>query len=92
MHISTKGKIDEILHSIHRNINTVHIFHSGLRRISSSKLGTGRTADQVLRPGLSAGISGAGYAEDGQSITSSMMSSVAIAPEASQTEARESPR
>ena len=38
-------------------------------------LGSSRTSDAQYRPGLSAGISGAGYLEDGRSVTSSVQSS-----------------
>ena len=41
----------------------------------SGELGASRTSDTEYRPGLSAGISGAGYLEDGRSVTSSLQSS-----------------
>lgn len=61
----------------------------GLRQRIKSKFGFD---DQRYRPGLSAGISGAGYAEDGQSICSSMMSSVLAVQKTSETDTRESRR
>ena len=41
----------------------------------SGDLGASRTSDTEYRPGLSAGISGDGYLEDGRSVASSIQSS-----------------
>lgn len=49
----------------------------------------GGESGQLYRPGLSAGISGAGYAEDGRSVASSVQSSVAAVSQANCAEARE---
>ena len=51
-----------------------------------SSLGGGENG-QLYRPGLSAGISGAGYAEDGRSVASSIQSSVAAVSQANQPKA-----
>lgn len=59
---------------------------TGQKRGSKPKSGTTET----YRPGLSAGISGAGYAEDGRSITSSIQSSMAAVSQTN--EAREQDR
>ncbi|XP_060554771.1 pericentriolar material 1 protein-like isoform X2 [Ruditapes philippinarum] len=63
---------------------------TGTKRGSKSK--SSSSDKEVYRPGLSAGISGAGYAEDGRSITSSIQSSVAAVSQANQAEMRESTR
>ncbi|XP_053399542.1 pericentriolar material 1 protein-like isoform X2 [Mercenaria mercenaria] len=63
---------------------------TGARKSSKSK--SGGSDREVYRPGLSAGISGAGYAEDGRSITSSIQSSVAAVSQANQADTRESAR
>ena len=55
-------------------------------RGSMSSLGGGENG-QLYRPGLSAGISGAGYAEDGRSVASSIQSSVAAVSQANQPKA-----
>lgn len=46
----------------------------------------GGDGEQLYRPGLSAGISGAGYAEDGRSVVSSVQSSVAAVSQANQAQ------
>ena len=53
--------------------------------------GAGGSSDQY-RPGLSAGISGAGYAEDGRSIASSVQSSVAAVSQANQATMQDTAR
>ena len=70
------------------------IFHMNIsvtKRSSKSSKSAGSDRE-MYRPGLSAGISGAGYAEDGRSITSSIQSSVAAVSQANQAEVRESTR
>lgn len=46
----------------------------------------GGDGEQLYRPGLSAGISGAGYAEDGRSVVSSVQSSVAAVSQVNQAQ------
>ena len=71
--------VSQKLINLEKRIDFQHLYMIYITSVCSNTftgaVGTTRSSDPLYRPGLSAGISGAGYLEDGRSVTSSVQSS-----------------